>query len=306
MDNIFVLVNPVAANGTTREVWPQIAAAMEAKGLKFEYQMTTAAFQAPTLVRNALKQGKTTIVAVGGDGTVNEVVNGFFEGEQPINPQARLGIISRGTGCDLIRTLGIPKDYQGAVEVLARNREQPMDLVLADYQGKDGDAARRWFANIADSGLGATVVNRVNHTSKSSGGFLSYLYGTLWSILSYKNVQARVEADGELVYEGSLVLAAVANGQYFGGGMQLAPMARIDDGKMNLVVIRGMTKIALLFNLARIYKGTHLNHPKISLNPVQEVRVSGKQPLLIELDGELPGLTPVHFRLMPGAIKVLC
>lgn len=306
MDNIFVLVNPASANGTTRELWPQIAAAMEVKGLKIEYQMTTAAFQAPALVRNALKNGKTTIVSVGGDGTANEVVNGFFEGEKPINPQARLGIISRGTGCDLIKTLGVPKDYQGAVEVLAQNREQPMDLVLADYQDKDGNAAQRWFANIADAGLGATVANRVNHTSKSSGGFLSFLYGTLWSILSYKNVQARVEADRDLVYEGSLALAAVANGQFFGGGMQLAPMARIDDGKMDLVVIRGMSKLSLLINLARIYRGTHLTHPKISLHPVQEVRVSGKMPLLIELDGEVPGTTPVRYRLVPGAIKVLC
>lgn len=306
MDNIFVLVNPASANGTTREVWPQIAAAMEAKGLNFEYQMTTAASQASVLVRSALKQGKTTIVSVGGDGTVNEVVNGFFEGERPINPQARLGIISRGTGCDLIKTLGIPKDYQGAVEVLARNRVQAMDLILADFQAKDGGAAQRWFANIADSGLGATVANRVNHTSKSSGGFLSYLYGTLWSILAYKNVQAQVEADGAPIYEGPMVLTAVANGQYFGGGMQLAPMARIDDGKMDLVVIRGMSKLSLFVNMARIYKGTHLTHPKISLHSVQEVRVSGKRPLLIELDGEVPGTTPVRFRLVPGAIKVLC
>lgn len=306
MDNIFVLVNPVSANGTTRDIWPQIAAAMEAQGLTFEHHMTTAAFQAPAVVRNALKNGNTTIVSVGGDGTVNEVVNGFFEGEKPINPQARLGIISRGTGCDLIKTLGIPKVYQGAVAVIAQNREKPMDLVLADFQDSNGVAAQRWFANIADSGLGATVANRVNHTSKSSGGFFSFLFGTLWSILTYKNVQARVDADGDLVYEGSMALAAVANGRYFGGGMLLVPQAHIDDGAMDLVVIRGMTKLSLLFNLARIYKGTHLTHPKISLHPVQDVRISSTTPLLIELDGEVPGTTPVRYRLVPGALRVLC
>jgi diacylglycerol kinase family enzyme len=144
MDNIFVLVNPASANGTTRDIWPQIAAAMEAQGLIFDHQMTTAVFQAPDLVRNALKAGKTTIISVGGDGTANEVANGFFEGEKPINPQARLGIISRGTGCDLIKTLGIPKDYEGAVAVIAKNREQPMDLVLAEFQDKNGMKAQRW------------------------------------------------------------------------------------------------------------------------------------------------------------------
>ncbi len=305
MDNIFVLVNPASANGTTRDIWPQIAAAMEAQGLIFDHQMTTAVFQAPDLVRNALKAGKTTIISVGGDGTANEVANGFFEGEKPINPQARLGIISRGTGCDLIKTLGIPKDYEGAVAVIAKNREQPMDLVLAEFQDKNGMKAQRWFTNIADAGLGATVCNRVNHTSKSSGGFLSFLYGTLWSFLTYKIVQGRVEADGSLVYEGSLSLAAVANGRYFGGGMHLAPMAHIDDGKIDLIVIQGMTKLSLLLNLAKIYKGTHLTHPKISFYTAKDVRVSGTTPLLIELDGEVPGTTPVHYRIIPGAIRVL-
>lgn len=306
MDDIFVLVNPVSADGTTRDLWPQIAAVMEAHGLAFEYHMTTAAFQAPAVVRNALKSGKTTIVSVGGDGTANEVVNGFYEGEKPVNPQARLGIISRGTGCDLIRTLGIPKDYEGAVAVIAQNREKAMDLVLANFQGNDGLACQRWFTNIADAGLGATVANRVNHTSKSSGGFLSFLTGTLWSLLTYKSVQGRVEADGDLVYEGSMALAAVANGRYFGGGMHLAPTARIDDGAMDLVIIRGMAKLSLLISLPKIYKGTHLNHPKISLYSARDVRVSGTAPLLIELDGEVPGTTPVHYRLVPGAIKVLC
>jgi len=305
MDNIFVLVNPASANGSTREVWPQIAAFMEAKGLKFQCHMTTAPFQAPEVVRNALRAGKTTIVSVGGDGTANEVVNGFFEGEKQVNPAARLGVISRGTGCDLIRTLGIPKEYQGAVEVIARNQERPMDLVLAEFTDREGAPAKRWFANIADAGLGATAANRVNHTSKSAGGFLSFLYGTLWSILTYKNGYGRVEADGQQVYEGSLCMAAVANGRYFGGGMHLAPHARIDDGKMDLIVLRGMNKITLFVNLARIYKGTHLTHPKISAHLAKTVKISGEKPMLIELDGEAPGSSPVQFSIVQGAIKVL-
>jgi YegS/Rv2252/BmrU family lipid kinase len=305
MNNIFVLVNPVSANGSTREVWPKIEEEMKQRGLEFETHMTTAAGSATQAVRQALKDGKTTIIAVGGDGTANEVVNGFFEGETPINPDARLGIISRGTGCDLIKTLGIPKDYPGALDVIAANRERKIDLALMEYTQDDGTPGRRWFANIADAGLGATVCKRVNRVSKSAGGLLSYLSGTLWSVLSYKNRWARIAVDGEQIYEGSLVLAAVANGNYFGGGMHLAPIARIDDGKLDLILVRGLGKLRLLVNLLRIYRGTHLSHPKISTYRVDEVEINGEKPLEIEMDGETPGNSPVKISVRPGAIKVL-
>ena len=305
MNNIFVLVNPVSANGSTREVWPKIEEEMKQRGLEFETHMTNAAGSATQAVRQALKDGKTTIIAVGGDGTANEVVNGFFEGETPINPDARLGIISRGTGCDLIKTLGIPKDYPGALDVIAANRERKIDLALMEYTQDDGTPGRRWFANIADAGLGATVCKRVNRVSKSAGGLLSYLSGTLWSVLSYKNRWARIAVDGEQIYEGSLVLAAVANGNYFGGGMHLAPIARIDDGKLDLILVRGLGKLRLLVNLLRIYRGTHLSHPKISTYRVDEVEINGEKPLEIEMDGETPGNSPVKISVRPGAIKVL-
>ncbi|HOB35059.1 MAG: diacylglycerol kinase family lipid kinase [Firmicutes bacterium] len=305
MDNVFVLVNPASANGTTERIWPEIAAVMKDRGLDIRYHLTTAVFQAPDVVRNALKEGMTTIIAVGGDGTVNEVVNGFFEGGEPINPQARLGVISRGTGCDLIKTLGIPKDYEGAIDTIARNRERTLDVVEATFTAADGSSRTRYFINIADCGLGATVAARVNDRSKSAGGFLSFLSGTLWSILSYKNVQARVVADGREVHQGAMVLAAVANGRYFGGGMHLAPHADMEDGKMDLIVVRGMNKVSMLANLARIYKGTHLTHPKISAFQARVVEISGEEPLLMEMDGETPGNSPVRFEVVPRAVKVL-
>jgi len=302
--NTFVLVNPVSADGSTREVWPKIAEVMAEHGLKFDHHFTTGPYQAPELVRNALKGGKTTIVSVGGDGTANEVVNGFFEGDQPINPQARLGIISRGTGCDLIRTLDIPKDYTEAVAVIARNYEHSIDLAQVEYTDTGGQLQRRYYANIADVGLGADVANRVNHSSKSGGGLWSYLQGTLATVLGHKNHIAKVEVDGEIFYEGPLVLAALANGRYFGGGMELAPQAKIDDGKLDLLLVKGMRKLAILVNFARIYKGTHLSHPKIVTVQVQNAKISGD--LLLETDGEIPGTAPVQFKVVPNAIKVLC
>lgn len=306
MNNIFVLVNPTSANGTTREVWPKIAEEMQRRGLEFETHMTTAVGNATDAVRDALKRGKTTIIAVGGDGTANEAVNGFFSGETPINPDARLGIISRGTGCDLIKSLGIPKDYPGALDVIAANRERAIDLALVEYTQDDGSPGQRWFANIADVGLGAAVCKRVNRVSKSAGGMLSFLTGTLWTALSYKNPHARVIADGKTVYDGPMILAAAANGNFFGGGMLLAPTASINDGKLELLVVRAMSKLRLFINLPKIYKGKHLSHPKIDLYQVEEIEVIGEKPIAIELDGENPGNTPVRIRARREAIKVLC
>lgn len=305
MADIFVLVNPASANGTTAGVWPQIAAAFKEEGLEFDYHLTTRQFEAPEVVRQALKGGAKTVVAVGGDGTIHEVVNGFFEDETPINPEARLAVISRGTGCDLIRTLGIPKPWEQAIKVIARGRDMAMDLGLCKFIDHQGQPSSRWFVNIADAGLGGAAANRVNHTSKSAGGFLSYLYGTVWSILSYQNGYGQVEVDGQAVFEGPITMTAVSNGRYFGGGMHLSPNSKLNDGKLDLVLLEGVSKISILLHLLRIYRGTHLKHPSIRVIPAQDIRVTTQAPMPLELDGEAPGVTPVSFHVKPSAIKII-
>ena len=305
MKDVFVLVNPASANGSTKKVWPDIEREMKVRGLEFRSHLTTGMGDATLAVRQALKEGRTTVISIGGDGTANEVVNGFFEGGAPINPAARLGLISRGTGCDLIRTLGIPKDFPEALETILANREKTIDLARVEFS-QDGTPQQRYFANIFDAGLGAVVAARVNDVSKSAGGFLSFLLGTLKTILAFKSYQAQVTADGAELYRGPLTLAGAANGRYFGGGMHLAPVALIDDGELDLILVRGMGKLSLLVNLVRIYRGTHLTHPKVSAHRVREVVITGEKPIALEMDGETPGKTPAIIRVCPGALRVLC
>lgn len=305
MDNLFVLVNPVSANGTTAKVWPEIEEELNRRTLRYTSHLTAGVGDATAAVRQALKQGATTVISVGGDGTVNETVNGFFEQETPINPAAKLGIISRGTGCDLIKTLGIPKDYKSALDLIETNQPKPIDLALMEFQLGDGTLCRRYYINIADAGLGAVACIRVNNTTKAKGGMLSYLTGTLGTLFSYKNRWARIEADGKEIFDGPVVLAAVANGRYFGGGMHLAPIAEIDDGKLDLILVKGMGKPSLLANLARIYRGTHLSHPRVSTLPASEVVIGGDHRQEIEMDGETPGYTPATVWVRPNAIQVL-
>lgn len=305
MTNIFVLINPVSANSTTGKIWPEIEQAMKERGLKFTAYITQTAGDAIEVVRTALKNGYETVVSVGGDGTINEVVNGFFEKGAAINPNARLAVISCGTGCDFIRTLGIPKDYKGALDVIIANREKSIDLALMEFVLDDGTPVKRFYANITDAGLGAVVAKKVNDSSKSAGGFFSFLYNTVKTVMSYKNREGRVKVDGKEVYQGSLTMVAVANGRYLGGGMHLAPIAVLDDGKLDLILVTGMKKATMFRSLLRIYRGTHLSISQVSTCQAEEVVIDGVKPIEIELDGETPGTTPAKITICPGAIKVL-
>lgn len=306
MKEFFFIVNPASANGTTKTVWQEIVIYLKEKGLDFDYQLTTGPNQATVIAQTAIKNGYEKIVAVGGDGTVNEVVNGFFEENEIINPQVSLGVISRGTGCDLIRTLGIPKHYQGAVETLVEGNTKRIDLIKVKYYDEKLKDQSRYCINISDVGLGGFVAQRVNHTSKSGGGLWSYLRGTVLSILMYRANKGTVIVDGEPVHDGKFSIVAAANGKYFGGGMKLAPPAEIDDGFLNIIMLINMGKLELLYNLSKVYKGTHMGHPKIRHYKAKSVHVQSNEALPLEIDGENPGQGPVEYRILKKIVNVIC
>lgn len=306
MREFYFIVNPASANGTTKIVWKEIAQYLDEKELIFEFQLTTGPNQATEIAKRALKKGFKKIIAVGGDGTVNEVVNGFFERGKIINSEASLGVISRGTGCDLIRTLGIPKNYQGAVETLIQGNTKKIDLIMVKYLANNLDCQWRYCVNISDVGLGGYVANRVNHTAKTGGGLWSYLRGTVLSILLYKNNKGIVIVDGQEVYDGKFSIVAAANGKYFGGGMKLAPLAEMDDGFLNLVMLVKMGKLELLYNFLKVYKGTHMSHAKIKHFKAKTVIVQSDEILPLEIDGENPGQGPVKYDILEKAINIIC
>ncbi|SES94975.1 diacylglycerol/lipid kinase family protein [Anaerobranca gottschalkii] len=305
MREFYFVVNPASANGTTKTVWMEIGEYLKGKGIEYDFAFTTGPNHATQITTEAIKKGYKWIVAVGGDGTVNEVMNGFYiEGQ--FTQKAALGIISRGTGCDLIRTLGIPKEYQGAVEILQGKKTREIDLIKVEYLNFWGEKEQRYCINISDVGLGGYVAQRVNHTSKSAGGLWSYLRGTLLSILKYKNRQGKVIIDGQEVYDGRFSLIAAANGKYFGGGMKLAPMAELDDGYISTILLGNMGKVELLLNLAKVYDGSHLTHPKVKDYKAKEVVISSNERLPLEIDGENPGFGTVKYSIIEKAIKVIC
>ncbi|MGI5998276.1 MAG: diacylglycerol/lipid kinase family protein [Lutispora sp.] len=301
---VYAIVNPVSANGLTGKEWPSYESIIKASGIDMDYVFTEYPMHATALAQEALKKEYEIILSVGGDGTMNEVLNGFFYDRELINKNASLAIFSRGTGCDTIRTIGIGKDVNSIIEVLKLEKSQFLDVGLAEFTGYGGKKTQRYFLNVSDVGIGGETTYRVNKNSKALKGFLSFMLGALTTIITYRNKDFQVTVD-DVVIDERLNSIIVANGKYFGGGMKIAPMAEMNDGYFDIIIIGNLSKLDLLFNFPKIYKGDHMNHPKLMHLKGKTVIVNAKQKALIEVDGEQPGVIGAKFSILPQKIKVL-
>jgi YegS/Rv2252/BmrU family lipid kinase len=229
---------------------------------------------------------------------VNEVVNGIGGRDD-----LEVAVIPRGTGWDFVRTYGIPRRLEDAAEVALRGRTRVIDLGRARFRGWDGSEGESLFANIASAGMSGAIAKRANESSKALGGKASYLWATLAVFSSWRNDEVRVRVDGEERH-GRMHDVVVANGRYFGGGMEICPEAKPDDGLFDVLLIGDLTKRDLLLTLPKTYRGRHLPHPKAEVLRGATVDIETSEPLPVELDGEQPGTTPTRFELVPRALRL--
>jgi YegS/Rv2252/BmrU family lipid kinase len=301
-----VIVNPASAGGRTGRAWPAIARRLREGGLDFDEALTTRRGDAIELSRAAVRDGRTLVVAAGGDGTTNEVVNGLFEDGDPAAARARFGVFPMGTGGDLRRTLGIPLDPEAAAAVLCAGRTRRIDTGRVTCTLPDGGSVVRHFVNIADAGIGGEVADRVNRGFKVVNGEVTFLLASIRTLLTWRNKPMRVVVDGEpreLVAQ----QVVVANCQYYGGGMRVAPDAKPDDGLLDVVFIGDLSAWENMRGLRQIREGTHIaGNPKISQTLARRVEVSSASAVHVDADGELPGLLPAVFEVQPGALEVVC
>ena len=297
-----LIVNPVAANGAVGKNWPRMCDFLQAEGASFDVVLTERPGHATQLARQALDDGYRTIVAVGGDGTVNEVLNGLVV-NGAVDPEVTLGIIPWGTGADFSRTVGIPRDYVEACRHLPRLETRPVDLgrITCLRQGRE---VERYFINVAGLGFDGEVAELANRSPKVLGGTITYLACLFASLVTYRNKNAEFSFDGQHV-RGRINSIIVCNGCYLGGGMFMAPDASFDDGIFDVVILGNLNKLEVVVNLPRLYKGTHLTHPKVSLCHAREVHVEARQRMFLQADGELIGEAPATFRIIPQALRVL-
>ena len=250
------------------------------------------------LAREAAAGGARLLIAVGGDGTVNEVVNGIAG-----LGGVELAVVHRGTGGDFVRTFGIPHKIEAALDVARETTTREVDLGRAAYRTWEGGEETKWFANAASAGLSGAVAKRVNETGKALGGKVSYAWSTLAVFARWRNAEVSVEVGAEK-RSGPMYDVIVANGRYLGGGMKITPDAEPDDGLFDVLLIGDISKGDLLRNLPKLYRGTHLPHPKAEVLRGATATIDARIPLPVQLDGEQPGTTPATFEVVPRALRL--
>jgi YegS/Rv2252/BmrU family lipid kinase len=238
------------------------------------------------------------VVVVGGDGSINEVVNGIGGASD-----VELAVIARGTGWDFIRTFDIPRDLDKAIDVALDGDVRQIDLGVVSFRSWAGQDARWYFANVASAGISGAIAKRANESSKALGGKISYYCSTLAVFFGWQTGDMTVTVDDES-REGRMIDVVVANGRYLGGGMMMCPVAEPDDGLLDVLLIGDVTKRDLLLVLPKTYKGKHLPHPRLEQLRGRVVTIDAPEPLPIELDGEQPGTTPARFEVIPKALRV--
>jgi diacylglycerol kinase (ATP) len=293
------LVNPAAANGATGRRWPEIAHQAAGVGLEGDALLSEHRGHLGQLAREAALGGAHLLVVVGGDGALNEVVNGLAGLDQAPS----VALIPRGTGGDFGRTFGIPNDVATAARIALDGETQRIDLGRLTYRAWDGQEAKGLFANVASAGMSGAIAQRANETSKALGAKASYLWATFAVFAGWSAVEMRVTVDGES-RSGRMFDVVVANGRYFGGGMKMCPGAQPDDGLFDVVTIGDVTKRDLVVTMPKIYRGTHLPHPKAEALRGGIVTVETDEPVPVELDGEQPGTTPARFEVLPEALAL--
>lgn len=300
---IDIIINPASGNGRAGRFWPTLKSQIEALGLSPRDHQTTGIGDATRITRDLLNAGAREIAVVGGDGTLNEVVNGFFENGIPVSPNATLSIIPCGTGRDFSRMLKIASPEQ-AIRLLPVSVVRPIDVGLIRYHA-DGVAQSRCFINVADVGLGAETAAWINRSSKAAGGFLSYLAGVIRTILVFQGRPATVIVDDELIHDGPIGMVVLANACYLAGGMRIAPSASLTDGLLDVLILRDVPKRVLLTSLLpSVYLGRHIQHPAVLHLQGRKIEVRSPIPLPFEVDGEQPGTTDLQAIVLPGALRV--
>ncbi|MCX6255836.1 MAG: diacylglycerol kinase family lipid kinase [Bacteroidia bacterium] len=299
-----VIVNPNAGTGKGKKDWNRISTLLKEENLPFTVKFTERKGHAIIFTREGITEGFRKIITVGGDGTLNEVVNGVFSNDTCPTTDISLAMIPVGTGNDWGRMFGISVDYEKAVKIIRDNKQMLHDVGLISFF--DGPEKKsRYFINIAGLGFESVVVKKTNfQKDKGRSGKAIYFYNIITSLLSYKNTKAEIIIDGEKI-NADVFSINVGNGKYCGGGMRQTPNALPDDGLLDVTIINGMGKFEIIRNLKILYDGTILNHPKIDGYKCKNIKVSSDSIIYTEADGESLGHTPVEFSIIPDSINIV-
>jgi diacylglycerol kinase (ATP) len=299
------IVNPNAGSKRGQKDWPKIAALLKSAGMEGDYVFTEHRDHASLIAEEFIGRGCRKIVVVGGDGTMNEVVNGIFAQKTAASSDVTLGMVPVGTGNDWCRTFAIPFDYPGAIRLLKENKTLLQDVGKVKYF-KGDEEKTRYFVNIAGMGYDALVAKKTNiMKDKGKGGPLTYFYFIFASLFQFDFPDAAVGVDDRRVYEGKLFSMNVGICKYSGGGMMQVPGAVPDDGLIDVTLIKKTSKIAVIRYTRKLYDGTLVNLPFVSVFQGKTVKITSDEKIYMEADGESLGHSPFFYEILPGSLKVV-
>ncbi|MCJ7525263.1 MAG: diacylglycerol kinase family lipid kinase [Candidatus Aminicenantes bacterium] len=305
MNKVHVIVNPFSARGQTEKRWETIKHAIRAHFREFKYIFTEKPRQATEIARELLKQGFDLLIGVGGDGTLNEISNGFFnaQSDRVINDDAAVGIIPSGTGSDFIRFMKIPREFEKSAARIKNSLNKKIDIGKITYGSSVEKNRSQYFINVADFGLGAEVIRNISKIKSSRRGAFTYYRGLLSTIMKYRSKNVKLTLDGKQQLQGEYLIGAVANGRIFGGGMIIAPQAEPDDGYFDLVLIESMKKFEIVTNSRLLYSGTIAKNPKVHILKARNIKVESPDEVHIEYDGEMGEKLPAEFSIIERALN---
>ncbi len=300
-----IILNPASAGGKTGRRLKDILSVM---GSFFDQACSTFITRKPldawASASEAVREGAQLIIAVGGDGTLQEVINGLFLNGHLINPECQLGVLSCGTGKGFAQSVGLPASLGQQVQLICTSHAQLVDVGRVDFVDDKGKETHRYFLNECQLGIGGEVVRTVQQHHKRLGGTLGFGLGTIGATLRYRNQCMKVAFDDGTAIAEEFTGVVVGNGAFTGGGMNLTPGARVDDGKLNILLMHSMTLAQRLLVFPKIYTGTHIHSHHFSYNPASSITVDSTEKVLVEADGELLGTTPCLIRILPAKIPV--
>lgn len=304
---IKLIANPSAGSQKLQKKWlHEISPFLKEKLPPFDFEFTREKHHATEIARESIKHGYNMIVAMGGDGTLNEVLNGFFEKGEMINPEAGLGILPFGSGGDFIRSLNFERTYKKAYEHLLSPHFTPIDVVVAKFDTPE--IPDRYFINISETGLGASIMKRVNAKNRMIPSLLRYVSGSFQGFKDYKNIPIEITLDDNEHLDVNITNLIIANGQYFGRGMRPAPDAVLDDGVLDIVVIKDMSWSKFIICFPELYtKKKRVSKNVFKRYRAKSIRVrckNDKDILETEVDGELCGSGSVAFSILPKALNI--
>jgi YegS/Rv2252/BmrU family lipid kinase len=300
-----LIVNPASANGRTGRHFDAVARAVREAVGDFDFSFTRQRGDGSALAREVVLAGANLVAAVGGDGTASEVIDGLMDGDRPLRREVVFGLIPRGSGGDFRRTLGLPSDIAQAALVLSSGRERTLDLGRIEFVGSDGRAQVRHFANVAGFGIAGRVVQEAERAGKAFGGTVAFMLASARALAGWRDQAVRWRADGGPWHEDRITSLSVCNGRFFGGGMMVAPDARLDDGLFDVTIWKGIGFSDFILKKGMLYDGTHVRLPNTRTLRVSvlEAEALDEVPVFLDVDGEQPGMLPARFTILPGALQ---